>query len=542
VARKVSGILAPIAFGLGSLVALAVGFFQVFIGGVFNSDGASYCDVADAYLRGDFHDAISSYWSPVYPWLIAALFSVRHPASIDELRLLYAMNFLIFTAVLLLFCLLIRELDRENFSFWIVGFSISIWSTVYMIGLELVTPDVLVCGLVVALSIFLLRTFDGRLPAPQAIAFGATAGICYLTKLSMFPVACVAVGLVLIRGLFRRAELRGALLVGGTFVLIVGTWGGILSTVKHRVTLGDVGTLNYAWYVSMVRPWVHWAGGLGDNGLPLHQTRVDIVQPPIFVFDREFPQSTYPLWYDAPHWYEGLRIHFDLQKQLTATRSALHRMAGAASSAVPALLVIIVMFATARFSPRPQLLRVASILAAACAGPLLYALIYVEKRFLGGYFGVLILVAFSVASAGQPPKWIVRVGSVVIAITLIGTTLLKLNETFVERLAADGKDERAVAIALHAAGIGEGTHVANLGNSFESIGWCRLAHLHIVCDIPDSDLAAFWSASPEMRRRILGVMKDHHADVVLSSAINPDDHVLEWKPVPGSNLFFLPLR
>ncbi len=43
-----------------------------------SSDGVSYLDVADAYFRGDWKQAINGVWSPLYSWILAtAMFAVK---------------------------------------------------------------------------------------------------------------------------------------------------------------------------------------------------------------------------------------------------------------------------------------------------------------------------------------------------------------------------------------------------------------------------------------------------------------------------------
>ena len=46
-----------VALSLGALQAWALRF-------PIGEDGVSYLDIADAYLRGDWHNAFSAYWSP----------------------------------------------------------------------------------------------------------------------------------------------------------------------------------------------------------------------------------------------------------------------------------------------------------------------------------------------------------------------------------------------------------------------------------------------------------------------------------------------
>src|SRR5262245_66056250 len=51
---------------------------------LINPDGISYLDVASAYARGDFAEAVNAYWSPLYSWLLAAVFTLMRPTAYWE--------------------------------------------------------------------------------------------------------------------------------------------------------------------------------------------------------------------------------------------------------------------------------------------------------------------------------------------------------------------------------------------------------------------------------------------------------------------------
>src|SRR5882762_9325553 len=69
----------------GLLQALAVRFY-------ISGDGNSYLDVASAYLRRDFANAINAYWSPFYSWLIALVLWVFKPSGYWETTILHLLN------------------------------------------------------------------------------------------------------------------------------------------------------------------------------------------------------------------------------------------------------------------------------------------------------------------------------------------------------------------------------------------------------------------------------------------------------------------
>src|SRR5712671_3448297 len=70
----------------GLLQTLAVRFY-------ISGDGNSYLDIASAYLRGDFANAINAYWSPFYSWLIALVLGIFKPSGYWETTILHVVDF-----------------------------------------------------------------------------------------------------------------------------------------------------------------------------------------------------------------------------------------------------------------------------------------------------------------------------------------------------------------------------------------------------------------------------------------------------------------
>ncbi len=73
-------------------------------------DGVNYLDIAYAYLRHDFHNAVNGYWSPLYSWLMALAIVVTHTPAYWESTVLHSLNFLIYLLSLVCFAFFFREL------------------------------------------------------------------------------------------------------------------------------------------------------------------------------------------------------------------------------------------------------------------------------------------------------------------------------------------------------------------------------------------------------------------------------------------------
>jgi hypothetical protein len=87
-----------------------------------------------------------------------------------------------------------------------------------------------------------------------------------------------------------------------------------ISMQKHRITIGDAGKLNYAWYVSPIADDHYWQGS-PETGTPVHSTRIINKEPEIIEFATPVSGS-YPVWYDPSYWNDGIHAKFDLKKQI----------------------------------------------------------------------------------------------------------------------------------------------------------------------------------------------------------------------------------
>src|SRR6266849_4808446 len=82
-----------VALALGAAQAWATRF-------TMNPDGISYLDIGDAYWRGDWHNAINAYWSPLYSWILGFFLKVVKPSAYWEYPLAHLVNFLIYVVAL----------------------------------------------------------------------------------------------------------------------------------------------------------------------------------------------------------------------------------------------------------------------------------------------------------------------------------------------------------------------------------------------------------------------------------------------------------
>ena len=166
-------------------------------------DSISYLDVGRAYLRGDWHAALNSYWSPLYAILIAAPREWLKLGPRSTVEAIHVVNCALYLAALLAFEYLWAGLARSlqeaevnrsalpNRVFWALGYVVFLIATLDLIKISTVTPDLLVCVVVLIAAGMLVRMRNGGAGALGYAALGFLMGLGYLVKAPVLPVGMV---------------------------------------------------------------------------------------------------------------------------------------------------------------------------------------------------------------------------------------------------------------------------------------------------------------------------------------------------------------
>src|SRR5208283_3374122 len=171
-------------------------------------DGIQYLDNADAYLRGDWHNAANTQWSPMYPWLLAVALAALKPTTYWQFPVLHLVNCVIYLGALAAFQFFLSTLLRRiqgTFPSWLLG-AIACGSFLYaMVDFTNVvnpTPD-----LTMAIFVFLTAAFMIRIAVDEAnlltfVLLGITLGLGYIAKAPFFVFSFVifAIVIALVRG------------------------------------------------------------------------------------------------------------------------------------------------------------------------------------------------------------------------------------------------------------------------------------------------------------------------------------------------------
>jgi hypothetical protein len=170
------------------------------------SDGISYLDMGDAILRGDWKMAINGHWSPFYPWMLGVALRLFRPTAYSEFTIVHFVNFLIYLFALGSFDILLRAVladrprggDLTSRSSWLpewvvlaMGYAVFLWSSLSLITMSRVGPDLLMAGFLYLALALLLRLWARPQSFCPFVAIGLVLGLGYLAKAPMFPISSI---------------------------------------------------------------------------------------------------------------------------------------------------------------------------------------------------------------------------------------------------------------------------------------------------------------------------------------------------------------
>lgn len=229
---------------------------------VMNPDGLSYLDVATQALHEGPGGLVNGYWSPGCPALISVALLLVRPAPEQEFPLLHAVNWLLFMLALWAFAQFFRAWRATLPPSARIGlltalaFTTFLWFTLGFVGLKVVSPDLAVEAVVLLAAAITYRLSLQPASWMHYARLGGVLGVGYYVKAVLFPLGLALLGLLLLLpGGLPRRRLLIALAV---FAAVCAPYIAIMSLRAHRPSYGEVGRLNYAWYVN---------GMLWDDGL-----------------------------------------------------------------------------------------------------------------------------------------------------------------------------------------------------------------------------------------------------------------------------------
>jgi hypothetical protein len=483
---------------------------------VMNADGISYIDLADRLLHGDFHALANPVWSPLYPCLLALTFKLISPPAALEFPVVHLVNWLIGLGALASFTFFLRywqpdppgEAGRPTFPVRAaLAYSLFIYSTVDLVGLDLVTPDLCVEALVFLTVGLFLRSTDTSRPFRTFVLLGIVLGVSYFAKAGMMLLNLLfLVLLFLIRAKTSRGW--GLAVAGLVFLILAAPLVVVLSRQQGHLSSGEVGRLAYMG--SVQRP----AGVAPEPRL--------VARVPVTLDFRNTTPGTYPPQYDLVYFFGRLRGEFDLARQLDALLKSAKALFGIPGNY--ALLTGVLVLSYFAWRQRVSLDWSGYVVTLwPLATFAVYSLVMMNTRYLGAFWPLFWLGIYRVVSPaglklGQRATYAL-VGCC-LGLPVICSTLLPPCRPAVEFM-----ESRELARL----GVHPGDDIAIVGSYPRASFAARQAGLRIIAQVPDdftrnrfrlperfppSDL--FWILPAEQITSLETVLRQAGAKAILS--------------------------
>ena len=525
------------------MIAMCLGALQAWAGRQWmNPDGVSYLDIGDAYLRGDWKNAINGYWSPLYSIWLGAAQHILKPSIPREFPVVHLVNFFIFLLALAAFRIFLwstikttaQATDADTiaslpqWAITAIGYVIFLWSTLVLDDLILVTPDILLQAWIYLLGALLLE-LRTRNTYWKFAAFGVIYAFAYLTKGVMFPLSVVFFAVLLFSGPFSARRISGVIVAGIMFLLVASPFIYSLSRSKGRLTSGDTGKLAYAELVSPHTPQMHWQGYPPGGGIPVHSTRRILEDPPVFEFAQPI-KGTYPPWYDPSYWNEGMRANFNLRAQVRVLVESALRYGEMLADYAPLLVAIIVLVLIGGRYGLHSIARNWPLVLISCAAAGLYGLVLVTTRYVAG-FAALALVSILAGirlprDKSQPiSNYITIAVLVAMFLTLFTDVGRSVHKAVTTGPGPSMAEQALVAQGLRNMGLRANDQVAVLGDGSISY-WARLGRFEIIAEIDPLDPAGlkYWANNEGQRQAA--------RDLVMHAGSRA---IVAWNPPAGSS-------
>ncbi len=523
-------------------IALVLGFINAWASRhAMNPDGISYIEIGQAYMRGDFAGALNAWWSPLYSLILGLALALFNPTAYGEFTLVHMVNFGIFVVALFSFRFMLKELlQNREWIFFAFGYAIFILVSLGLITLTIVTPDLLVSALVyLAVGLALRSTW------PAMFLLGVVLGFGYLAKAPMIIIALfVLVGLVVAQKNYKKA-----LFAFVVFLIVVLPYIYFLSAALGRVTFGESGKINYAWYTVGPATHIHWQGDNPLTGTPKHPTRKIFNSPMIYEFASPVAGS-YPPWYDPAYWNDGMRAPFNFWRQLRVltenTREYYYIFTTVHISLVTALIVLLLL--GGRFSW--QSIRAHAVLfLPALAALSMFSLVLVRDRYVAPFVALLwlgIFAAIKLPNNEDQKRFTRSLLGAVVLMMLVSAIVSYIPDIY--RTTRDdvlGKYDTShahwqIVDGLLKLGVQKGDRMAFIGHEQSGLSayWAHIAGVKIVAEIPAGEDSLFWSGDDVFRNIIYAKIKETGAHAVVSEYLPRGVLYPGWKKIGDTKYYF----
>jgi 4-amino-4-deoxy-L-arabinose transferase-like glycosyltransferase len=511
----------------------------VFSRHAMQADGVSYLDMGDALVRGDWKMAVNGYWSPLYPWLQGVVLRLLKPSPYSEFTVVHFVNFLIYLFALSCFDFLLQaavtdrlgtgdaprgRMGLPKWAVFAVGYAVFLWSSLSLITLERVGPDLLMAGFLYLATGLLLRLWARPRSYWLFIALGAVFGLGYLAKAPVLPLSFLFLAVAwILAGDWRRATPR-VLAATVVFLAVSSPWVVALSRAKGHFTFGDSGKDNYVFLINHVPPrW--YSEELGTaGGHYLHPVRKTFDAPPVYEFAAPI-RGTIPVWYDPSYWADGATPRVSLKQELSIVRRWAMFYFDSLFTEQAGLLVgfVVLCLMVGRGFVLEQLAARWPIWAIGLAGLGMYAMVYVERRYVGEFFALLWVGLFSGLKMppGREGQRLVPIVTFAVVLVMALPVARSVAGHLIDISKGQANVQWQVAQELDALGVMPGDRVGRIGGWFGP-GWARLLGVTVVAEIPDANTKNFWCDKPEVQAQVIDAFRRIGVTAIVAMQSPPD--------------------
>jgi len=541
--------------GVLTAIALFLGFAQMWVSrGLLDPDGLSYSDIAKAYLRGDWHNALNSYWSPLYSWFLAIGYLVFRPGIRWEILVAHVINFIGFAAALFAWNWLLREWElwqgppQHRVLVEVAGFSVITWAGLHLVTLGFTSADMEVLALTIAVPAVLVRVRRGVAGTSDFIFLGVALGIGFLAKAAFE--ALIPIFLLEAAILLHTVRDRRLYLAAGIAFLIPVSFITALSLSKGHFVISDTGKVNYSSHVTGMS-----LEGWKENGSwPGTKARHPITRlldyPRVTGFESH-PVGTFPLHFDPSWWWEGYPVAINWPRQLMVIRSNIGYCV-TRFVLCPALIFAVVCVLCGaglrmlRVFPRAWFIWFPGI---AMLG--VYCLVYTLNRYTSGPYCLIAFCLIASCWRVRLPRWIAAATAVLILLGCLSRKddFVQTPRAFVKDVIGRGNpaeiNDITLAETMKQAGLNPGDRVALVGTSL-GVPWLGLLGATAVATVPETikyndrilgrlqfntyeKSDAYWRSDAAAKQRVFDAFRGVGAKWILACNVPKWANTAGWK-------------
>ena len=521
------------------------------------SDGISYLDMSDAFLKHNWRLLINPLWSPLYPFLIGIATWLARPSEQWELPVVHLVNFAIFLGVFASFEFLLRQViavlgrnerrpghDSIVSAAWkwkLLGYCIFAWSTLVVISIREASPDLLVAMFVSLDAGLLLRLRAGAGRLQTCLLLGLSLGLGYYAKAVLFPMAFVFMALAF----FSIREWKKAVVPCAATLLVFSAIAAplviVISQLVGRPCYSESGNLNYAWHVNG-QPNLRFYPSHPPSYLK-HPTPSLSSRPTVYDFAEPFI-TTYPPFYSPEYWNDGVETTFSPSEQWRAIRTNL--AAFLEPPFVPMWILIaggiLLSFTGPKMPGRLKLLFASwPIIVPAVVATSMYLCVWIEPRYISPFAVLVLLGLLPIVLAGDSSRPDTRGGLAVLAVAaaaILSISVFVLHRAVYPPLSDFGGAHYKAAEVLHSEGVRPGEAIGLIGDNSDGMFLARMARVHIVAQIPVEETSDFWQLTdPGEKARVYSAFQKTGAVALVTAEVPPSSGFADWQRVGGSKYY-----